>query len=143
MDYKKPCRYCEAEVKLVKGDIIYPHLDGLHHKNFWQCSNASCGAYVGCHSGTTKPMGIVAKKELRTLRHTCHLKFDGLWKRFEVKRATAYNWIAWLCNAQADCPERLKERKTLHFGYMAEPECIYILDLINKEGIEKSLLAYK
>lgn len=142
MSYKKPCFYCNKEVILVKGNVVYPQLDGLHHKNFWACSDPTCNAYVGCHSGTTKSMGIVARKELRKLRNTCHINFDGLWRSLNVKRSIAYNWIAWFCGTQPDCPEWLKERTTLHFGYMREPECNYILELLNRKDIPESLLSY-
>ena len=142
MDYKKPCIYCQSKVELVKGDVVYPALDELHHKNFYKCSNVACDAYVGCHSGTTKPMGIVARKGLRALRHQCHLKFDAMWKKHNVKRHIAYQWLAYICNVQSDCPERLKDRKTLHFGYMREPECNFVLELIDKD-LESSLMTYQ
>lgn len=35
-----------------------------------------CGATVGCHRGTKKPMGIFADKYMRTLRMQCHNLFD-------------------------------------------------------------------
>lgn len=57
------CSYCNNEAKLVSGNVIYPHRPDLAYLRFWQC--APCAAYVGCHKGTTKPLGRIANAELR------------------------------------------------------------------------------
>lgn len=72
------CPYCHTHTKLVNGTIIYPHRYDLRHKQFYLCED--CNAYVGCHGGTTRPLGVPANAELRKARLDTHNKFDRLWK---------------------------------------------------------------
>lgn len=91
------CDYCHNEAQLVSGDIIYPHRSDLHHLHFWQC--VPCKAYVGCHRGTTRPLGRLANAELRQAKQDAHVAFDELWKRTtpvgSFDRYGAYTWLAW------------------------------------------------
>lgn len=86
------CPYCGAPALLVGGNKIYPHRPDLHTKWFWECE--SCDAYVGCHSGTTKPLGRLANKELRAAKQKVHRVFDPLWKSGEMSRHEAYAQLA-------------------------------------------------
>ena len=54
------CHYCSSHVMLGKN----------HFGEIYIC--CGCRAYVGCHKGTTIPLGIVARKELRDLRRKGH-----------------------------------------------------------------------
>jgi hypothetical protein len=74
------CSYCIGRAERVKGSAIYPQYEKLKDKLFWQC--APCGAHVGCHPGTDKPLGTLAKARLRRLRHECHVVFD---KKMDTK----------------------------------------------------------
>lgn len=79
------CPYCGQFSAKVTGREIYPHRPDLAHKTFYQC--APCGAYVGCHSGTDKPLGRLADAELRRWKSIAHSAFDPIWRaRFERKR---------------------------------------------------------
>jgi hypothetical protein len=81
----------------------------LAHLRFWQC--APCDAYVGCHSGTTNPLGRLANAELRQAKIAAHAAFDPLWKFHTFKdghqsmtRNAAYQWLAdQLGIPRADC----------------------------------------
>ncbi len=42
---------------------------------YYICMN--CGAKVGCHKGTTKPLGIFADTEMQQLRKECHRLIDS------------------------------------------------------------------
>ena len=86
------CYYCQQPAKLVGGDVIYPHRPDLASKRFHHC--APCGAYVGCHPGTTKPLGILAKAELRALKSRVHAAFDPIWRGKTMRRSEAYRWLA-------------------------------------------------
>jgi hypothetical protein len=86
------CHYCGKPAFLVTGDVIYPHRPDLESKRFWNC--APCGAYVGCHPGTIKPLGILAKAELRTLKSRVHAAFDPVWRSRQMSRSAAYQWLA-------------------------------------------------
>jgi len=57
------CNYCGNNAEMVSGDAIYPHRPDLYHRKFYRCQ--PCGAYVGCHEGTDKPLGRLANAELQ------------------------------------------------------------------------------
>jgi len=87
------CQYCHEEAELVGGKTIYPHRFDLHHKAFWRCE--PCGAYVGCHPGTQKPLGILADEILRRWKSKTHAAFDPIWRgNREMSRKQAYSWLA-------------------------------------------------
>lgn len=73
------CPYCGARPELVTGSTIYPHRPDLTAKQFWRCPGA-CGAWVGCHPGTTAPLGRLANAELRAAKRAAHDAFDPLWQ---------------------------------------------------------------
>lgn len=77
------CPYCNSESKLVTGLVIYPHRKDLADLSFYQC--APCDAYVGCHKGTTKPLGRLADAELRKWKNIAHRGFDAIWKGFKKR----------------------------------------------------------
>lgn len=61
----------------------------------WVCSNyPKCDAYVGCHKGTTIPLGRLANEKLRALKKEAHRQFDPLWKSGLMSRKNAYKWLA-------------------------------------------------
>ena len=90
------CPYCQQKAELVTGDVIYPHRPDLHQLQFWQC--VPCMAYVGCHRGTTRPLGRLADAELRQAKQDAHAAFDELWKQITpagtFDRSGAYKWLA-------------------------------------------------
>ena len=53
-----------------------------------------CGAWVGCHKGTTKALGRIANKELRQLKHQAHEAFDPIWQKGRVSRSEAYEILS-------------------------------------------------
>ena len=95
-----PCIECRAtDATCVTGAEIYPHRRDLHRRRYWRCS---CGAYVGCHPGTTAPLGAPAGAHTRAARNEAHAAFDPLWKRkiirdgvpqYEARKA-GYAWLA-------------------------------------------------
>jgi hypothetical protein len=64
----------------------------LAEKRFWLCH--PCDAYVGCHPGTTRPLGTPANADLRVLRSRVHAALDPLWKGGRVRRSEAYERLA-------------------------------------------------
>ena len=123
------CPYCNAEAKLVTGVDIYPHRPDLACLNFWLCT--PCDAYVGCHKGSTRPLGRLANATLRHARSRAHAAFDVLWKTKKMRRSEAYLWLA----NQLGLPfERT------HIGEFDEPMCTRVEEVCkvfkshNKEG---------
>lgn len=68
------CPYCKENAQQVQGDALYPHRPDLKQKTFYWCK--PCDAYVGCHPGTTDPLGTLANKNLRFQRGLAHCAFD-------------------------------------------------------------------
>lgn len=93
------CPYCDRIAAIVGGDFIYPHRPDLHRLRFYLCR--PCDAYVGCHKGTTRPLGRLANAELRQAKQDAHAAFDPLWKFHTFHRGyqtmtrnAAYEWLA-------------------------------------------------
>lgn len=89
------CPYCGNMAHLVSGSIIYPKRSDLAFLKFWLCSDDSHQwAYVGCHKGTSVPLGRLADSELRRAKSRAHLAFDHLWRDKHMSRTAAYLWLA-------------------------------------------------
>lgn len=86
------CPYCRKFSEKVTGEKIYPHRADLHRKVFYECE--PCGAYVGCHGGSDKPLGRLANKELREAKKAAHAAFDPIWRSGKKSRGGAYKWLA-------------------------------------------------
>ena len=86
------CPYCNEKADLCKGDKVYPKRPDLHKLNFWQCE--PCGARVGTHKGTTRPLGRLADTKLRYWKMQAHSAFDPKWRETDLKRGDAYKWLA-------------------------------------------------
>jgi hypothetical protein len=94
----------------------------------WLCT---CGAYVGCHPGTNKPLGRVADAELRKWKGEAHRYFDALWKRrarannarYNNTRDRAYTWLSGQLGL---------ERKYTHIGMFDVEQCKKVVELCKK-----------
>ena len=86
------CPHCGEQAQLVDGSLIYPFRPDLHARHFYLC--APCNAWVGCHPGTTKPLGVLADAETRQARIQAHDVFDPIWKTGRLTRTEAYAWLA-------------------------------------------------
>lgn len=115
----KCCRYCNAPAQLLNfGQAGYPYRSS--YGPTWVC--IPCGAWVGCHPGTTNALGGLANAELRSWKIQAHAAFDPLWQgkmrrdgcsKTKARRA-GYAWLA----KQLDTPVELT-----HIGYMSVEEC--------------------
>lgn len=91
------CTGCEKDVdaRLTSGKERYPHRPDLYDLPFWKCD--ACGNYVGCHHKTgtpTKPLGVIATKEILEARKKIHALLDPLWKSKRIKRGQAYAYVS-------------------------------------------------
>jgi hypothetical protein len=64
----------------------------LVNKHFYVCT--PCDARVGCHPGTTTPLGDLANGPLRDARMAAHAAFDPLWQSGQLRRSAAYGWLS-------------------------------------------------
>jgi len=85
----KVCPYDGSATKCLDSKKQY---HGRSYGPIWVCPR--CGAYVGCHKGTTKALGRLADKHLRAAKIGAHAAFDMIWKSKKMKRSAAYAWIA-------------------------------------------------
>lgn len=90
------CTGCEKDVqaRLTDGAERYPHRPDLYELPFWKCD--TCGNYVGCHHKTdnpTKPLGVIATKEILEARKKIHALLDPLWESKKIKRGQAYAYV--------------------------------------------------
>jgi hypothetical protein len=88
---RQKCPYCGAKVRLVDSAELYA---GVSYGYALACERfPDCDAYVGCHRGTTEPLGTLADAKLRQARRAAHAAFDPIWKRGLMARAEAYWWL--------------------------------------------------
>lgn len=85
------CPYCKTEAVWCENKEIYGRNYG---KSFMCYLCKSCGAYVGCHNNTRKPLGTMANKELREMRMKVHGYIDPLWKTGYYSRGGLYQRIS-------------------------------------------------
>lgn len=95
------CPYCGATAVLQKGSFVYG--DKSKEEYLYVCSNyPRCDSYVGVHSGTKIPKGILANPELRNKRIKTHKVFDLLWKRGIMTKKEAYRWMEYTMGLPKD-----------------------------------------
>lgn len=126
----KICRYCGGLVRLVPARNVYGAATerlGLEGEYLYQCQN--CAARVGCHKGTTRPLGNLANETLRLKRMETHQVFDAFWKRTGMSRTKGYKWLA----EQMGLPERLT-----HIGGFEMDQCQSVIDLCRKAEQEEA-----
>lgn len=115
------CPYCGTVAQLVTGEAIYPRRPDLWAKRFWSCP--PCKAYVGCHPGTTTPLGRLADATLRSAKQAAHALFDPLWQRGEMTREKAYAWLA----RELGIPG-----KDCHIGMFDVDTCVRVIEVCKK-----------
>jgi hypothetical protein len=115
------CPYCSEPAELVTGKEVYPHRPDLRDNPIYRC--APCDAHVGCHPGTTNPLGRLANANLRKLKMAAHAVFDPLWKSGGMKRKEAYKWLA----------SRLEIRPSeCHIGWFDHDQCKRVVEICNE-----------
>ena len=120
---KKPtiCRYCGGIIRLVPAADVYGSSTerlGMQNEYLYQCQN--CNARVGCHKGTTRPLGDVANEILRLKRIEAHQVFDAYWQKQHISRTKAYQWLA----RELKLPE-----EDTHIGGFEIDTCQRVIDL--------------
>jgi len=114
------CQYCHGKAERVTGKEIYPSRRDLWGKKFLRCQ--PCGAYVGCHDNTGKPLGTLANSHLRTARKNAHTSFDCLWRNGAFKRHEAYGWLQNRMGLSAE---------KCHIGSFDVQQCRKVVDEVN------------
>jgi ssDNA-binding Zn-finger/Zn-ribbon topoisomerase 1 len=130
--FTKKCPYCGSPV--VLRDSHYVYHNNKDYGKMWVCSNfPQCDSYVGCHPGTTIPLGRLADSILRRAKHNAHEAFDPLWKSGLMTRKEAYIWLsAMLRIPQEEC----------HIGMFDVKTCGKVVEVCNKQN-NKALQKYR
>lgn len=126
MKVSKICRYCGGVVRLVPARKIYGTSTdrlGLAKEKIYLCQN--CNARVGCHKGTTRPLGNVANEVLRLKRRETHQVFDRFWQDAGMSRTQAYKWLA----KKMSLPD-----EDAHIGGFEMDQCQQVIDLCQEEA---------
>ena len=97
----------------------------LEREMIYQCQN--CNARVGCHKGTTRPLGNLANEVLRLKRMETHQVYDAFWKRSGMTRTQAYKWLAEQMNLTED---------RAHIGSFEMDQCQMVIELCRKNSEE-------
>lgn len=117
------CPYCD------KPAVFFPTSERFYSRD-WGAVYACipCGAWVGCHKGTKRPLGRLANAELRKAKIAAHAAFDKLWQgkmlrdecsKGEARRA-GYKWLA----EQLDI-----EPKKCHIGMFDLDLCAKVVEV--------------
>jgi hypothetical protein len=86
------CDECNSDkVRLILNEVLFGVRKGAW-PYVYHCE--VCKASVGCHPGTFEPMGRMAGRRVRRLRHEAHVAFDQLWQGGLMNRTAAYRWLA-------------------------------------------------
>ena len=124
------CRYCGGVIKLIPAKMVYGESTrrlGMEGEYVYQCQN--CNARVGCHKGTTRPLGNVANEVLRLKRMEAHRVFDALWKSGHMTRTGAYRWLAGELHLRPD---------RAHIGGFEMDQCQKVIELCGKMENEEA-----
>ena len=129
------CPYClEPAVFEASSAGIY----GADYGPRWVC--ASCGASVGVHKGTRRPLGRLADRTLRVWKRRAHLAFDPLWLQARdaypeihgsirhitrIARTRAYLWLADQMRLSVD---------ECHIGTFDVEHCREVIAIVQREN---------
>lgn len=125
MKTPKICRYCGGVIRLIPAEQVYGISAarlGQAGEKLYQCQN--CNARVGCHKGTTRPLGNVANEALRLKRIETHHIFDAYWKSQKMTRTGAYRWLSQRMRIPA---------KQTHIGGFEMDQCQEVISLCGAE----------
>ena len=122
------CSVCGA-VSVFFPDSGHLYQGGVGYGPVYQCDSGHEVAYVGCHRGTTTPLGTPAVKVVRLARSRAHKAFDPLWKAKQERapkgqkraaRALGYQWLADQLGLAGD---------ECHIGLFDEAQCKRVVEI--------------
>ena len=117
------CPYCGFNAELVDSIAVYRKSYGM----IWLCQ--PCQAWVGTHkdSKTHKPLGTLARAELRELRQEAHARFDPFWRKLSERglskgtaRKTLYSRLAGLMGIDSSA---------CHIAQFGEEQCRQVIEI--------------
>ncbi len=94
--------------------------------HFYGCPNfPDCDMLVGCHPGTTEPLGHPADRETRSWRIRAHDAFDRLWKGpgSRMSRPRAYRQLQRIMGLPED---------KAHIGMFDKEQCQCLIEKLHQ-----------
>lgn len=110
------CPYCGKQARWCENKEKY----GKNYGKSYMCYLCECGAYVGCHNNTKKPLGTLASPELQQLRRKVHTIIDPMWRNGKMTRRNVYAYLSKIMG------------KTYHTGETTIEDCKKLLNLLIK-----------
>ena len=123
------CPYCGAPAEFLPSSERLYH--GRDYGPVYAC--LPCKAWVGCHRGTTRPLGRLADAALRRAKIAAHAAFDHTWRALHARRQTAEPGYT-LGRARASRYRRLAELlgippQECHIGMFDVETCRRVIEL--------------
>lgn len=112
------CPYCNCATNYSDAGAA-----GFHMSTGFLYICPSCGAYVGCHPGTSMAKGMVANAKQRHLRRLAHDAVDFLWKDGYLDRQTVYYRLARLLG---------KPKNKAHIAMLTMAELQQVISYMNQ-----------
>ena len=107
------CPYCNIQATLKTSKEHY----GVDYgRKIYVCK---CGATIGTHGNTNRPLGTMANERLRKLRMMCHGAFDVLWRTKIYSRTHSYVVLKTIMG--------IEDIKYAHISMFDEQQCITFL----------------
>ena len=109
------CQTCQGDCRLTDGAEVYPNRTDLAALPIHVCDK--CKTRVGCHPGTTTPLGTAADRATRNARSMLHAVIDPIWRdgKNRANRPDVYAYMAHRLGIHiADC----------HVGHFDAPTCV-------------------
>ncbi len=104
------CPYCGRRADFLESSA---RLYGRDYGPVYAC--LPCRAWVGCHDGTTNPLGTMADEHLRGMRRRAHEAFDPIWRLNAMSRRSAHKWLADQIGVEArDCHIAMMDADQCH-----------------------------
>ncbi|MBB4635890.1 zinc-finger-containing protein [Longimicrobium terrae] len=119
------CPYCLRPSRFLASSAPLYH--GHDYGPVYVCE--PCGAWVGCHRGTERPLGRLANAELRRAKVQAHDAFDRVWRSGDDHpraRGEAYRRLAELLGI---------EPSQCHIGMMDVEDCRRVVEACTREAL--------
>lgn len=130
------CPYCGAPSFFLQNSACIYH--GNDYGPVYICP--PCQAWVGCHPGTTRPLGRLADAELRKAKIRTHDEFDRTWRAlFERRRRSDPKYSH--RRARGSRYKRLAEllgitQQDCHIGIFDVQQCMQVVDLCRSGALD-------
>ncbi len=119
------CEKCQQHAVLTSGDKIY-HSPRFKSVLVWLCRG--CSDRVGCHPGSSRPLGSLAGDKLRKARQRAHEAVDPIWQYGGKSRNEVYRWLGSQMNLKP---------KQCHIALFTQEQCEQAISICREHPYTK------